>query len=110
MFWQAASHVTSRPACCASLALPSDCPRRAPSYTHDAAPDAPRPPQGWMSLHFAAHGGHIEAIKALAGLGAAVDARDVSVFAAAGGWGLGLCRGCGCGGVTGGSNRSDTWR
>ena len=43
-----------------------------------AAPDAPRPPQGGTPLHSAADRGHVEAVKALAGLGAAVDARDVS--------------------------------
>ena len=43
-----------------------------------AAPDAPRPPQGWTPLHWAAYGGHVEVVKALVGLGAAVDVRNVS--------------------------------
>ena len=56
-----------------------------------AAPDAPRPPQGGTPLHHAARSdvqrregggaggpGRVESVKALVGLGAAVDARDVS--------------------------------
>ena len=43
-----------------------------------AAPDAPAPMQGGTPLHLAAENGKAEAVKVLADLGAAVDARDVS--------------------------------
>ena len=43
-----------------------------------AAPDAPRPPQEWTPLHFAAYNDRVETVEALVGLGAAVDAREVS--------------------------------
>ena len=43
-----------------------------------AAPDALLPPQEWTPWHCASGNGNVEAVKALVGLGAAVDARNVS--------------------------------
>ena len=43
-----------------------------------AAPDAPRPPQGKTPMHWAAFQGHLDEVKALVSLGAAVDVQNVS--------------------------------
>ena len=69
----AASPVTSPPARRARLAPLSHDPR-----ARLAAPDATRPPQGGTPLLHAARYGHVATVEALVGLGAAIDAKEVS--------------------------------